>query len=84
MWRSGQVGRTARGVSRLEAGLGGNHLLVEDANDANAFGDDPVKDDVLTHLVPMQAFTNCIAGPTHSRIFCEKLKGHFQSVGVPN
>jgi len=58
-WKSNQR-------SRLEERLGGKHLLVQNTHDANATRLQSVEDDVLALLVPVEAWTNGVAGSSHS------------------
>jgi len=66
----------------LEVGLGRDHLLVEDTDDANAAGHGAIEHHMPTDLKPAQTRLNRIAGPAYRRMLSEKVKAIFQLVQV--
>jgi len=73
-----------RRPSLLEMRLGWNHLLVQNAHDANSVRLQPIKHNVLPLLVPAKPCTGCIARPAHLRILREGLETRLQALSISN
>lgn len=67
----------------VEAGLGGEHLLVEDADDQNATAYHAVEHDMFSVLEPAQTHTHRIAGSSQSGSLSKHAKTFLYPGGIP-
>jgi len=68
--------------SQSKMRLYGQHLLVQDAHDADSVWLQLVKDDVLPMLVPLEPRPDCIASPPQAWVFGKALEKGLQTLSV--